>query len=109
MHLFVLISHVIGAGIFVGAITVAAYVTFRSPLDSARIRILKSLQVIVPFATYAQLVSGTYLLFTNLEHFFYSELFWLKMALYAADGLLATFILKERVAKDLGQGEGEIK
>lgn len=109
MHLLVLILHIIGAGVFVGGITVAAYVTFRSPLDSARIQVLRSLQIIIPFATYTQLVSGTYLLLTNLDHFFYNELFWLKMALYAADGLLATFILKERVDKDLGQAEGEIK
>ena len=109
MHLFVLILHVVGAGIFVGAITVAAYVTFRNPLYSARIQLLKPLQVIVPFATYAQLVTGTYLFLTNLEHFVYSELFWLKMILYAADGLLATFILKKRVETDLAQGEGEIK
>ena len=109
MHLFVLILHVIGAGIFVGAIAVAAYVTFRSPLYPARIQLLKPLQVIVPFATYAQLATGTYLFLTNLEHFVYSELFWLKMILYAADGLLATFILKKRVESDLEQGEGEIK
>jgi len=107
--LFVLILHVVGAGIFVGAITLAVYVTFRNPLYSARIQLLKPLQVIVPFATYAQLVTGTYLFLTNLEHFVYSELFWLKMILYAADGLLATFILKKRVETDLAQGEGEIK
>ena len=109
MHLFVLILHVIGAGIFVGSITIAAYVTFRSPLYSARIQMLKPLQVIVPFATYAQLATGTYLFLTNLEHFVYSELFWLKMILYAADGLIATFILRKRVEADLAQGEGEIK
>jgi len=99
----------VGAGIFVGAITVAAYVTFRSPLDAARIALLKPLQVIIPLATYAQLATGTYLFLTNLDHFVYSELFWLKMILYAADGLLATFILKNRVEVDLVQGEGEIK
>ena len=109
MHLFVLILHVVGAGIFVGAITVAAYVTFRSPLDAARIALLKPLQVIVPVATYAQLATGTYLLLINLDHFVYNELFWLKMMLYASDGLLATFILKKRVEADLAQGEGEIK
>jgi len=109
MHLFVLILHVIGAGIFVGAVAVAAYVTFRSPLYSDRIQLLKPLQIIVPLATYAQLATGTYLFITNLEHFVYSELFWLKMILYAADGLLATFILKKRVEADLAQEEGEIK
>ena len=109
MHLSVLILHVVGAGIFVGAITVATYVTFRSPLYSARIALLKPLQVIIPLATYAQLATGTYLFLTNLEHFVYSELFWLKMILYAADGLLATFILKKRVEADLAQGEGQIK
>ena len=31
------------------------------------------------------------------------------MILYAADGLLATFILKKRVEADLAQEEGEIK
>ena len=109
MHLFVLILHVVGAGIFVGAITVAAYVTFRSPLDAARIALLKPLQVIVPLATYAQLATGSYLFLTNLDHFVYSELFWLKMMLYAADGLLATFILKKRVDMAFAQGGGEIK
>jgi len=109
MHLSVLILHVVGAGIFVGAITVATYVTFRSPLYSTRIALLKPLQVIVPAATYAQLATGTYLFLTSLDHFVYSELFWLKMILYAADGLLATFILKKRVEADLAQGEGEIK
>jgi len=108
MHLFVLILHVIGAGIFVGAVAVAAYVTFRSPLYSDRIQLLKPLQVIVPLATYTQLATGTYLFLTNLEHFVYSELFWLKMILYATDGLLATFILKKRVEADLAQ-EGGIK
>ena len=109
MHLFVLILHVIGAGIFVGAITLATYVAFRSPLHSARIQLLKPLQVIIPLATYAQLATGTYLFLTSLDHFVYSELFWLKMVLYAADGLLATFILKKRVEADLAQEEGEIK
>ncbi|MDP2720481.1 MAG: hypothetical protein Q8O75_00870 [bacterium] len=109
MHLFVLILHVVGAGIFVGAIAVAAYVTFRSPLYSTRIALLKPLQVIIPLATYAQLATGIYLFLINIDHFVYSEFFWLKMILYAADGLLATFILKKRVEADLAQGEGEIK
>lgn len=109
MHLFVLILHVIGAGIFVGAVAVAAYLTFRSPLHSAGIQLLKPLQLIIPLATYAQLATGTYLFLTSLDHFVYSELFWLKMILYAADGLLATFILKKRVEADLAQEGGEIK
>ena len=69
MHLFVLILHVVGAGIFVGAIAVAAYVTFRSPLYSTRIALLKPLQVIIPLATYAQLATGIYLFLINIKSF----------------------------------------
>src|SRR5512141_2720438 len=101
IHTAVLIFHVLGATVIVGA-SIASLIVFAKPgIPRERLLFLGDIWKIAGPAIGIQLLTGIILAGMEWNEFSHNPLFWIKMVLFVASGVTGGRILGERMKKAL--------
>lgn len=110
VHQFVLLLHLLGAGVMIGIGFFSLYLVLRSPVEAFKIRALESIRGAGFGVASWQLITGLHLTIYggHWVELRTSWLFWLKMAVFVADGVLAEKVIRRELKRinDLPQGAG---
>jgi|GEM_PF-4630324 len=101
MHTTLLFLHVLGAGVIIGVSLISFFSVWRS-LSAVMLDRLGYIGRFAMWASMWQLITGIALYSLEPEEFSSNRLFWIKMALYVLQGVLAGALLN-RKAKEAGQ------
>ncbi len=105
MHTFVLLLHIIGAGILLGVVLFSLALSIRGSLTLERLKIIKLIRVFGPFGAGFLVLTGLYLYFTEADQLQENFLFWIKIALFLIDGTLALMVINRKIAFALAEQE----
>jgi len=107
LHDFVLLLHLLGAGVVIGVIFFSLVLAFRKSLDSSKLSILKLIRGYGTAGISWMFVTGVILVYLENQdgnNLLSSKVFWVKMALIAADGILAYSVINRKIT-DLESGQ----
>lgn len=100
MHTTLLFLHVLGAGVVVGIVVISFFSALR-PLSATMLDRIGYIGKFGMWASAWQLATGIGLYALEPEEFSGSRLFWVKMALFVVEGVLAASLLA-RKAREAG-------
>ena len=96
---FILLLHLLGAGVLIGVALFSIALTVSQPLDQSR---LLTIVLIRRFGTYSVgllIITGIYLAWQHFGGWPTSVRFWTKMGLIVLDGVLAQVVIKQKIAR----------
>lgn len=91
---FVLILHILGAGVLVGVVFFSLVLVLKPSPDTTLLKLIR------PFGLYAaiwQLVTGVILAVPEWGKFGHSKIFWLKIGLFVVDGIIAERLINQKL------------
>ncbi|MDP3993009.1 MAG: hypothetical protein Q8Q05_02250 [bacterium] len=94
---FVLLLHLLGAGVLIGVAVFSVVLSISKPVDQSR---LQSIALIRRFGTYSVgllIITGVYLAWQHYGGWPTIPRFWIKMGLIVLDGILAQVIIKQKI------------
>ncbi len=97
MHNIILALHVVGAGLMLGVVFFALVIVFPKVIDASRAALLKTVLKFGTVGAVWQTITGLILYFGEADEFKNSRIFWLKMVLFVADGILALLIIDRKI------------
>lgn len=96
LHLFVLILHVLGAGLVLGIVILSVAAVIKPPMTP---RALDRLEFIGRFGLWGsawQFLTGAILFLQERGEFNHNPVFWTKIGLYVVEGILASQLLQRQ-------------
>lgn len=90
----VLILHILGAGVLIGVVFFSLVLVLKPSTDTSQLRLVR------PFGLYAaiwQLATGVMLAFPEWSKFGHSKVFWVKMAFFVIDGIIAERLINRKL------------
>lgn len=110
MTIFILILHILGSATLFGIVLISIILVFRQgPLKPEHLHLLGLSKIIGPIAAGVQLLTGLYLYYQNPEEFRHNTLFWVKIALFVVDGLVAVLLVDREVRMLTARGGGPLR
>ena len=104
VHQFVLLLHLLGAGVMIGIGFFSLYLVWRSPIETFKMKALETIRGAGFGVAVWQLLTGLHLTIYggHWELLRTSWLFWLKMAVFLADGILAEIVIRGGLKRSNG-------
>lgn len=105
LHDFILLLHIIGAGILIGVAVFSLVLSVSKSLTKER---LQTIALIRQFGTYSVVLlflSGVYLAWRHFGGWPTTLRFWTKMALIVVDGILAQVVIKQKINRAINEDE----
>lgn len=102
LHDVVLLLHILGTGVVVGVIFFSLVLAFKKPLDSNKLSILKLVRGYGTAGVSWMFLTGVILVYIENQdgnNLLSSEIFWVKMALIIADGILAYLVINRKISQ----------
>ncbi len=96
LHLFVLILHVLGAGLLLGIVMLSVLAVIKPPMSSQALDRLAFVGRFGMWGSAWQFLTGAVLFLQERGEFIDSPLFWTKMGLYVVEGTLASQLLQRQ-------------
>lgn len=97
MHTIVVALHIIGAGLMLGVVFFALVIVFPKVVDASRVSLLKTVLKFGTLGAIWQTITGLILYFGEADEFKNNPVFWIKMGLFVADGILALLIIDRKI------------
>jgi uncharacterized membrane protein len=97
MHTFLLTLHVVGAGILAGGVVFSIILAIKGQIGIERLKIIQSIRNISIGAVALQVVTGFILYSLGADEFKRNLFFWIKMALFVLDGIIAVLIVDRKI------------
>lgn len=107
-HIIIMILHVLGATLIVGASFASLIILLPSQLKSADVKLLNRIWKIISPLIGLQILTGIILAAGEWSEFGSSWLFWLKLVLLVIDGLFFGRVASQKVAQLVASGEKTI-
>jgi hypothetical protein len=101
--LFLVIVHILGATLLMGAIFVAMVSLTRKDLTPRDLSLIARTGRVTEIVSGIQLLTGVVMLWDKWDHVAHHPLIWIKLFLYVAVSALAGLILKNRSKKLMGE------
>ena len=101
LHTIVLILHIIGATLVVGASFVSLIVLFPKRVPLERLKVLKNVWSIAGPIMGIQLLTGLYLGISEWDEIGKNHLFWVKLILFIALGVISGRVLNKKLSSSL--------
>lgn len=106
METFILALHAVGAGVVLAIVLISVVFALKEPLSRENLNLLLRIRNWGTYAVIFQVLSGLYLFFQKFEHLKSDKIFWIKMVLFAIDGLTATAVIRKKLKRaSAGQEE----
>src|SRR5476649_2712379 len=109
LHTFVLILHVLGAGILFSVSIFSLMVTTKGPVTKERLITLSGFQRLAPIAALWQLFTGIFLYIYDAKTLNRDPIFWVKISLFVLSGFFAGNIIKKKKLALLKQKTNTVK
>lgn len=98
IHTFILILHVLGAGLLVGSsLSLVAVLMNIRPIAN-HVPVLRILQRAALYGILWQLLTGAHLATSEINGLIESPTFWVKMGLFLLDAWVVIWVLEKRIA-----------
>ena len=102
---FVLLLHLLGAGVLIGVAVFSVLLSVAKPVDQARLQSLKLIRLSGTYAVGLLVITGVYLAWQHFGGWPTHVRFWVKMGLIVVDGFLAQFVIRQKVNQAIS-GDG---
>lgn len=99
--------HVLGACVVLGMTVVSVIMTYKDSLTLEGLKLFMKVRMVGGMAVGAQVLTGLGLVFQEPEEFGKSPIFWIKMAVFVLDGIIAVGIIKKRATEISKSQSGE--
>lgn len=94
---FILLLHILGAGVLIGVVFFSLALTIRQPLTPEKLKMLAFIGSFGKWAAGWQLLTGLGLLYYNWSDVKSLTILWVKLGLFVLVGLISTQVIKTKV------------
>lgn len=108
MITIVLILHVFGAAVVLGAGFFSLLSSWRQPFDAARLNVFRFVGRFGLMASIWQFLTGLILYWPEHQEFNHRPLFWIKIGLYLAEGAMVSMLIDRRVKQAEAKAQGQV-
>ena len=102
---FVLLLHLLGAGVLIGVAVFSVVLSVNKPVDQSRLQSIALIRLFGTFSVGLLIVTGIYLAWKHYGGWPTTPRFWIKMGLIVLDGILAQMIIKQKIDQALSGDE----
>lgn len=102
LHDIILLLHILGAGVVIGVVFFSLVLAFKKPLDTNRLSALKLVRGYGTTGVGWMFITGVILVYLENQdgnHLLSSRVFWMKMALIIADGILVYAVINRKISQ----------
>ncbi|MEK7637616.1 MAG: hypothetical protein AAB402_04510 [Patescibacteria group bacterium] len=96
LHLFVLILHVLGAGLVLGIVILSVFAVIKPPMMTKALDRLAFVGRFGMWGSAWQFITGAILFLQERGEFDHNPVFWTKIGLYVVEGTLASQLLQRQ-------------
>ena len=97
--IFILVAHVVGAGIIIGGIILSIFFLSTKKVTNTIISTVASFGEVMKYAALAQLITGSILYMNEPDKFRGNKFLWAKLILYVISGILGGAIIQKQMKK----------